>query len=471
MVETRIQSVHSMDYKYQQIYKNLKREILLRHFLPDQKLPSKRELAKTLNVSVNSINAAYQQLLAEGYIYAMERKGFFVEKLDAFPLSARSPETISPDLEEKSQSRKGWLSFSHMSIDRTLFPFENWLKCEHQALKMRQNMLDDDSSRYPQGIRSVRQTIARLLSITRGVKCFPEQIILGSGTQILLQILDGLIEENKVFALEEPGYQRVYRLLETLRRPVETVRLDAKGISIEAIRRINPSVVYVTPSHQFPTGIVMPISRRIQLLNWASEQADRYIIEDDYDSEFKYQTDAIPCLQGLDTYKRVIYFGTFSKSLLPGLRISYMILPEQLLRIARARFSFLMQTCNVLTQITLQQFIDSGFYHKHIKSMRQIYETRRTRLIAAMRVQFGAAIKIYGINAGLHFLAEFDTKRSMDEILNRAAQEKLELYSLERCVLKEHYFTKKPTFIIGFANLANGSIDRAVQLLYRAIYQ
>ncbi|MFT8390051.1 MAG: PLP-dependent aminotransferase family protein [Sporolactobacillus sp.] len=458
------------DYKYQQIYKNLKREILMRHYLPNQKLPSKRELSQSLNVSINSINAAYQQLLAEGYIYAIERKGFFVEKLDAFPLTAQQPDSISPDLKEPFMSMQNWLSFSHMSIDRKLFPFESWLKCEHKALKLQQNTLDDDSSRYPQGIHSVRESIARLLSITRGVKCFPEQIILGSGTQVLIQMLAGLFPLKSLFALEDPGYMRIFRLLQTLGRPLEVVRVDKKGISIDGLRAINPSVVYVTPSHQFPTGIIMPVSRRIQLLNWASEQEYRYIIEDDYDSEFKYQTDAIPCLQGLDSYKRVIYLGTFSKSLLPGFRISYMILPEPLLRQARSTYPFLMQTCNALAQITLRQFIDSGCYHKHIKSMRQVYETRRSLLIAELRLRFGRSITIYGISAGLHFLAEFRTSRTMATILRRAAEERLELYSIERCVLKENYFTHYPTFIIGFANLEVASIKDAVERLHKAIY-
>ncbi|MFX3619504.1 MAG: PLP-dependent aminotransferase family protein [Sporolactobacillus sp.] len=470
MISPTVSSENRSDYKYRQIYKNLKREILLRHFLPDQKLPSKRELAKSLNVSVNSISGAYQQLLAEGYIYAIERKGFFVEKLDAIPVSENQEKMLNADLIETPRSRQDWLSFSHMSIDRTLFPFDAWMKGEHKALKLWKNTLDDDPATYPQGIYSVRRSISQLLSITRGVKCFPEQIILGSGTQVLIQILSGLFDKNTLFAMEDPGYQRIYHLLCTLNIPVETIKLDKKGISLDDLKQADPKIVYVTPSHQFPTGIVMPISRRIQLLNWAGKQQGRYIIEDDYDSEFKYQTDSIACLQGLDTFNRVIYLGSFSKSLLPGFRLSYMILPEQLLRAARERYSFLMQTCNVLAQITLQQFIDSGDYHKHIKSMRQIYESRRIRLIEEMAKCFGDKMKIYGINAGLHFLAKFETDLTMQEIVSRASDEKLELYSFERCILKENYFTNKPTFIIGFANLPTEQIPLAVQRLHQAIY-
>lgn len=458
------------DYIYRQIYKQIKIEILLNHFLPNEKLPSKRELAESLHVSINSVNGAYQQLLAEGYIYSVERSGFFVEKLEKVPTSFSTLKPLNPNLAERSETKKDWISFSHMSADRSVFPFDGWLNCEHKALKSKRTELNDDSSRYPQGIYSVRCTISRLLSITRGVKCYPEQIVIGAGTQILIQILCHLFPEGSKYAMEEPGYSRIYQLLKLQHADITSIELDRKGIAMSEIIKQDPNILYITPSHQFPTGIVMPISRRIQLLNWSSQAKNRYIIEDDYDSEFKYQSDAIPSIQGMDTFDKVIYMGTFSKSLLPGLRISYMVLPQHLLQSFRESEGFLMQTCNVLAQLALQEFIDSGEYQKHIKRMKQIYSERQTRLIKELDRRFGKNIAIHGANAGLHFMCTFKTERSIEDILNQAEQEKLELYSIKRCYLTHDRPPKKPVFILGFANLPLEKIEDGVDRLYRSVF-
>ncbi|MFT8310813.1 MAG: PLP-dependent aminotransferase family protein [Sporolactobacillus sp.] len=471
MISLTIQSDTKNEYIYRQIYKQLKKEILLHHFLPNEKLPSKRELAQTLHVSVNSVNGAYQQLLEEGYIYAVERSGFYVEKLDTIPLSQSISQSLDPDLVEEKESKKDWISFSHMSVDRSIFPFDSWFSCEHRALRLSRLELNDDSSRFPQGIYSVRKTIARFLSVARGVKCFPEQIVLGGGTQFLFYLLRHLFQENSLYAMENPGYRRMYESLKMESLRLKTIPLDNKGISIDLLKQMNPNVVYVTPSHQFPSGVVMPISRRIQLLNWAAEKDDRYIIEDDYDSEFKYESDTIPSLQGLDSYERVIYLGTFSKSLLPGLRISYMILPQQLLKRYREKCSFIMSTSNALGQLTLQQFIDSGEYRKHIKHMKQVYIERQKKLIETLKKRFDSAITMHGANAGLHFTAEFDTPRTIDEIAERAHAAKIELYNLKPYCLDGTYLYKRPAFILGFANLSVDKIEEGVERLYHAIFE
>jgi GntR family transcriptional regulator/MocR family aminotransferase len=441
----------------------------MHHFLPHEKLPSKREMAQNLHVSVNSVNGAYQQLLAEGYIYSIERSGFYVEKLDTLPLSNRALKPLDSPLIERERSNKGWISFSHMSADKHLFPYDSWLNCERKALKASKTELVDNSSLISQGVYAVRRSICRLLSITRHVRCYPEQIIIGGGTQALLQILCHLLPPETRYAMEEPGYKRVYQLLKLMHVDVATIPLDAKGLDIDQLKEQNPNVVYVTPSHQFPTGIVMPVSRRIQLLNWAAMRRDRFIIEDDYDSEFKYNTDTIPSLQGLDTYGKVIYFGTFSKSLLPGFRISYMILPQNLLKRYRQSENFLLQTCSVPVQLTVQQFIDSGEYQKHIKKMKQIYAQRRYKLIHALKMRFGNRITIHGANAGLHFLSTFQTERTIEEIIARAKAEKIELYSIRRCRLNPSIPDKKQ-FILGFADLPVEQIAEGVQRLYRSMF-
>lgn len=459
------------NYIYRQIYRQIKKDILLNNYLPDEKLPSKREMSERLNVSLNSVNNAYQQLLAEGYIYSVPRSGFYVEKLDMIPLSSSTDRPLSPDLEEARESKEDWISFSHMSADHSVFPLDKWLSCESKALKTHRTKLNDDSTRYPQGIYSVRKAIVRLISVTRGIRCHPEQIVLGSGTQMLLSILRHILPHHFKYAMEDPGYWRVNRLLKLLHADIQAVPLDRKGISIDAIRQLNPNVVYVTPSHQFPTGILMPVSRRIQLLNWASKTDRRYIIEDDYDSEFKYKSDTVPSLQGMDSFDKVIYIGTFSKSLLPGLRLSYMILPQNLLRTYRQSADFLMQTCNVMAQLTLQQFIDSGEYQKHIKHMRKVYSERRVKLIGALKKRFGSSISIRGAKAGLHFIVLFHSKTPVEQIIRRAKIEKIELYHLNNYDLNKDNRLTEPAFILGFANLPIDRIEEGVDRLYRAVFE
>ncbi|MBL6008989.1 GntR family transcriptional regulator [Bacillus halotolerans] len=456
------------DYIYQQIYQKLKNEILSRNLLPHSKVPSKRELAEKLKVSVNSVNSAYQQLLAEGYLYAEERKGFFVEQLDTFSSEEQPSSSLPEDLKEVHIDQSDWISFSHMSADTDHFPMKSWFRCEQKAAARSYRTLGDMS--HPQGIYEVRAAITRLISLTRGVKCRPEQIVIGAGTQVLMQLLTELLPQDAVYAMEEPGYRRMYQLLQHAGKQVKTIMLDEKGISISEIIRKKPDVLITTPSHQFPAGTIMPVSRRIQLLNWAAEQPSRYIIEDDYDSEFKYDVDSIPALQSLDRFQNIIYMGTFSKSLLPGLRVSYMVLPPKLLRVYKKR-GYDLQTCSSLTQLALQEFIESGEYQKHIKKMKQHYKEKRERLISALESEFGGEITVKGANAGLHFVTEFYTCRTEQEILAHAAAQQLEIFGMSRFRLKESRpQPDKPALIIGFARLREEDIQEGVQRLRRAVY-
>lgn len=456
------------DYIYQQIYQKLKKEILSRNLLPHSKVPSKRELAENLKVSVNSVNSAYQQLLAEGYLYAIERKGFFVEELDMFSAEEHPPFALPDDLKEIHIDQNNWISFSHMSSDTDHFPIKSWFRCEQKAASRSYRTLGDMS--HPQGIYEVRAAITRLISLTRGVKCRPEQMILGAGTQVLMQLLTELLPKEAVYAMEEPGYRRMYQLLKNAGKQVKTIMLDEKGMSIAEIIRQQPDVLVTTPSHQFPSGTIMPVSRRIQLLNWAAEEPRRYIIEDDYDSEFTYDVDSIPALQSLDRFQNVIYMGTFSKSLLPGLRISYMVLPPELLRAYKQR-GYDLQTCSSLTQLTLQEFIESGEYQKHIKKMKQHYKEKRERLITALEAEFSGEVTVKGANAGLHFVTEFDTRRTEQDILSHAAGLQLEIFGMSRFNLKENKRqTGRPALIIGFARLKEEDIQEGVQRLFKAVY-
>lgn len=286
---------------------------------------------------------------------------------------------------------------------------------------------------------------------------------------MLVQLLTELLPEDALYAMENPGYMRMYRLLQNLGKKVATISLDEKGMSMDEIEKRRPSVLITTPSHQFPSGVIMPASRRIQLLNWAAEQNGRFIIEDDYDSEFKYDADTIPALQSLDRFQNVIYMGTFSKSLFPGLRISYMVLPPGLLRTFKER-TYDLHTCSTLAQLALKEFIESGEYQKHIKKMKQHYKNMRERLISALEETFGERISVKGANAGLHFVTEFDCARSEKEILARADEEQLDLFAMSRFRLKAGGDSNKPQLILGFARLKESDIQEGVHRLYRAVF-
>jgi GntR family transcriptional regulator / MocR family aminotransferase len=457
-------------YKYQQIYKNIKNRILEGSLHSGEMLPSKRRLANSLGVSVNSVTNAYEQLLAEGYILSIERKGYYVENIAQFlgELNMNNKKLAS-DLKEQHIDKKDWLSFSHMTSDVSNFPFKMWIKCKQTAINNHQAELAEIAQ--PQGPYTVRKTISRLIALTRGVICEPEQIVIGPGTQPLLHQLMSTQNPNTTVAIENPGYSRFYSLLKKMNLNVQPITIDDDGIDISKVESSQANFVIVTPSHQFPTGKIMPISRRIELLNWATQSDNRYIIEDDYDSEFKYKTDNIPSLQSLNRNNRVIYTGTFSKTLLPSFRISYMVLPPTILRKYKQQNMDLIHSCNILSLYTLHYFIESGEYGKHIKRMHLHYEGKRSLLINTLRRRFGDKIHIEDIPAGLHFYVRFQTSRSYSDIEERAEQEKLEIYTMQRFkLIKDNNTNNEKSLVIGFTSINAESIDEAVDRLYRVIF-
>lgn len=458
-------------YLYKQIYQEIKKAILERKLRENDKLPSKRELADSLNVSVNTISHAYEQLLAEGYIYAIERSGFYVEKITDFTKIKTEKVALPEDLKETYIEREKRYSFSHMAADISLFPFHEWKKCQQRAIE--NHCSEIEHIPHHQGPYLVRKTIAELISLTRGVVCEPEQVVISVGTQPLVEQFVRMQQKHEplTIAVEDPGYARMYRHLKQIGTNVEPVPLDEKGMDVFEVVKREMDVALVTPSHQFPMGMIMPISRRIELLNWAAERPNRYILEDDYDSEFKYDTDQIPSLQSLDQHQRVIYLGTFSKSLFPGLRISYMVLPIPLLRKYRKHYDHLIPYSNTINLYTLHYFIEDGFYHRHIKRMSNHYKAKRQLLIESLHRYFGHSVEIVDIPAGLHFVAHFKTEKSYEQVEEDAKKYKLEIYSMRRFMLNRRIkHNGKVTLVLGFATIDKDDIDEAVKRLYRVIH-
>ncbi|RDW15392.1 PLP-dependent aminotransferase family protein [Oceanobacillus chungangensis] len=469
MIYFHIDKQGNAKYIYKQIYENLKK-IILEHRIPKgEKLPSKRELAADLGVSINSVTNAYEQLLAEGYIYTIERKGYYIEDITDFDQQTNRTTKFPSELRESYTDEADWISLSHITTDISMFPFHEWLKSQQQAIQYHQKELAQIS--HPQGPFTVRKTISNMIAFTRGVICEPEQIVIGSGTQPLINQLMDLQPKNSKVAVENPGYSRLYRQLISKGLDVIPISLDYHGIDMEELEHADPDFLFITPSHQFPTGKIMPISRRIELLNWSTAEEDRYIVEDDYDSEFKYDTDNIPSLQSLDRSQRVIYTGTFSKTLLPSFRISYMVLPPNLLKLYREHYLDWIHGSNSLQLFALHYFIKNGEYKKHIRRMNKHYEEKRKKLVTKLQDRFKNKINIQDIPAGLHFLAHFHSAKSYHDIRRAAKQEKLELYTIQRFLLKEvDDISEDIQIVIGFANIKDDEIDEAVERLYRIIH-
>ena len=470
MLEIILSDSKNSTYKYRQIYEILKEKIITGQLPKDYKLPSKRELAKDLNISINSVATAYEQLIAEGYVYALEKKGYYIVELNAFKQENSNRKELKESLKESKNTKEYKYSLSHMTTNSLHFPHKKWISFQKQVIDKHQYKISQLS--HPQGPIEVRETIRDLVTVTRGINCYAEQIVIGTGTQPLIDQLVDLFTSDIKAGIENPGYARVRDMLIDKGINVAEIPLDNKGADIKAVKKENPTLQFLTPSHQFPTGTIMPISRRIDLLNWASEKENRYIVEDDYDSEFKYGTDNIPSLHSLDKDDKVIYIGTFSKTLLPSFRMTYMILPLHLLELYKEKHKNWLQGNNSIQLYTLKYFIESGEYSRHVKKMNLYYEYNRDALIKSLKTYFKNKVEIADIPAGLHFTAKFKTQKSYDEIKMCAEKNSLELYDMRR--FSTDYVSNDDEwkeYVLGFASLETEEIDNTVKILYKAVFE
>lgn len=469
MINIQLNKNHNETFLYKALYNEIKDLILSQKIQKHEKLPSKRQLATQLKTSVNTVTATYEQLIAEGYIYAIERSGYFVEDIPKLLREAKINPEWNEILAEPKNHVQYKYSLSHMDTNIELFPYNEWRKNEQYAFKNHKWELSRIMER--QGLLTVRRTIAQLISKYRDVTCEPEQIVLGVGTQSLVEQLLNILKDIDPISLgvEDPGYTRLYNQLDHLGIELNPITLDEKGISIEDLNKTESNIVFVTPSHQFPTGIIMPVSRRTELLNWAAKGFNRYIIEDDYDSEFKYKTDHIPSLHNLDRNDTVVYIGSFSKSLLPSLRISYMVLPKNLVIPYRKKYGHLIPENNTLSLLTLKYFIESGNYDRHIRRMTNYYDDIRSELISEIKKAFKSNVHMYDTLAGLHFTARFTTEKSYEDIEKDAKLNEIELYTIRRFMINTFKQERDITIIVGFGTVKKENIKRIVQLLYKTM--
>lgn len=413
---------------YEQLYRRVKADILSGRLAAGEKLPSKRALAAHLEVSVITVKNAYEQLMAEGYIYGMEKKGYYVSPVQR-PLTAPAHrQEAAPPAEHVWE-----MDLVTNSIAAEDFPFTVW------ARLMRQTILEQGTGLLrpmpPQGAPELRRAIAAYLRQFRGMTVDEEQIIIGAGTEQLYNMLVQLLGRDKRYAVEDPGYGKIARIYRSNQAEVVSVPLDGAGLSVSALDEAGADVVHISPSHHYPTGIVMPIARRQELLHWAAQGNDRFILEDDYDSEFRFVGRPIPTLFSIDGGEQVVYLNTFSKTIAPSIRISFMVLPRRLLADFRQELGFYACTVSAFEQYTLAQFLAGGWYEKHLSRMRKHYRQKRDAVIAAVyKSPLAPYAAITEEDAGLHFLLRLDGAPS-DETLRREAEQR----GIRLAMLSDYY--------------------------------
>lgn len=450
---------------YEQLYTAIRRDILSGALPGGDRLPSKRQLAAHLKISTVTVEAAYGQLVAEGYLAALPKRGYFVETRAAVerPREAAPPCT-APAAAAPNEYR---YDFRTNIVDTACFPFSTWAKLLRGVLTER--AADLLRATEPQGAPALRQQIRRYLYSFRGIEAEESQIIVGAGSEYLAQLLIQLLGRDKTYALETPGYLKLYRSFEAGGAQVVPLPLDTQGLREDMLRAQSPDVVYLTPSHHFPLGVVMSAARRAALLAWADESPGRYLIEDDYDSEFRYASRPIPSLKSLDHGDRVIYLNTFAKSLAPSLRIGYAVLPRPLARTFRERLGFYSSTVPSFEQYTLAKFMESGAFERHISRSRNLYRARRDLLTqAVVSSPLADIVTLSGGEAGLHLLAHVQNGMDEQALTESAAREGVHVYGLSAHYLTGHEPCPPATVLLGYAGVPTEDIPAAVQCLVRA---
>lgn len=450
---------------YIQLYSYIRNEIKNGTIRPHTKLPSQRKLAENLCVSRNTVDTAYQQLIAEGYVESKSRKGLFVVQMnhDVFQLD-KMKEKPSKEVLSGDTDKPITYNFKYGDINLKKFPYKAWRKYTLESLHADQNhmLLYGDH----QGELSLRKHIAHYLFQSRGVNCSPDQIVIGAGTQYLIGLLCNMLGREGTYGMEDPGYEKIRQTFRDYGADLKMIPIDEKGICTENVKRSNAKTVYLTPSHQFPTGIVMPLSRRMELIEWANERSG-YIIEDDYDGEFRYEVKPIPSLQGLDPYGNVIYLGTFSKSFIPSMRLSYVVLPKKLLKLYKKNFIIYHQTVSRLHQDTLTRFMESGDWERHINRSRQVYKSKRATLLQEINQQFTGQVTLHGVDSGLHILVEPNNGMTEKDLIATAAKQGVAVYP-SSIYYSQPENQEQACILLGFAGIEETAIKPAIQLLNKA---
>ncbi len=465
---------------YEKIYEYIKSEIVADRIRKGEKLPSTRLLAESLAVSRSTATMAYEQLLAEGYIKAEPCRGFFVcdvtelyrlgetpvkQRTEELPGGSQKAEPVREKVHAGNMACSLKADFSPYAIDTAHFPYNVWRKISRNVLlDDREELLLSGDGR---GEEKLRRAIAGYLHHARGVNCCASDIIVGAGNEYLEILLTQLLGRDKTILMENPGYPQAYRTFCNMGYEVRTVAAGTQGLLDAQVRSVEPDLVYMMPSHQFPLGTVMPLKQRLELLKWASEREERYLIEDDHDSEYRYRGKPIPSLQSVDRFGKVIYLGTFSKSIAPSLRISYMVLPPQLMEKYRRECGFYSTTVPRMQQEILEEFIREGHFERHLNRMRGVYRSRHDFLLGELKGRSWVK-KVSGEHAGLHILVEAASELSEEAVCERALALGVKVSGITGYYLGENQTAEQkagPVLLLGYGKLQEAEIEYGLTVL------
>lgn len=449
---------------YEQLIRRIKEDISSGILSPGEKLPSKRSLAGNLGISTITVETTYQQLIAEGYITSAPRRGYFVSDIRSLPsvMKINDPVEHRATAEHKSQEDVPVYStdFTASATSGENFPFTIWAKMSREVLSGESSRLLKPSPGT--GIPELRSAIAKHLYSYRGINCSPDRIVVGAGTEYLYGLLIQLLGFDRIYGVEDPGYRKISRVYQSYGVSCRHIPLEDFHKGPEVLTRTGVDVLHISPSHHFPTGRVMPIRERNLLLQWAAE-GGRTIIEDDYDTEFRMVGQPIPSLFETDPFGHVIYMNTFTKTLASTVRISYMVLPELLMKRFRERLAFYSCTVSNFEQYTLAGFLMSGSFERHLNRMRNYYRAKRDRILQNLTDSpLASLMRIREEDAGLHFLMELDTQMPDQCFTEKCAAQGIRITPLS---LYYHSPGQAPQhiFVINYSSLDETRLPDAVR--------
>lgn len=454
-------------YLYEQIYEYIKAEIKSGKMLRGEKLPSTRKLASSLRLSRSTVQLAYGQLEAEGYIEGSPGRGYYILDIeglyDQTKQSLGEGKVLEIGKDPREESFAGCrIDFSPVGIDFTAFPYGVWRKLARETFN------DENQEMFAagegKGEAGLREEIARYLHRARGVEADPDRILIGAGNEYLMMLL-GLLFKKQRIAMENPTYGKAYRLFCSMGWEVLSMDMDESGMRADLLRNSNASFAYIMPSHQYPTGIVMPAARRRELINWAMEGEHRYIIEDDYDSEFRYRGRPIPAMQGMGGEECIIYTGTLSKAIAPAIRASFMLLPRSLMRRYEKNLSYLSCTVPKHDQNILLHFLSGGYFERHLNKMRTLYKSKQEALLEEL-ADFSGDFRIHGDQAGLHVIIESPDQEDRT-LAKKALAKGVRVYPLSDFFIRKQE-RKNRSLILGFAALSREEIKEGCGILRAA---
>lgn len=440
---------------YEQLYRALKADILSGALPGGSRLPSGRALAEHLGLSRVTVETAYAQLLAEGYLTSRPRAGYFVEQLTPQELPPRVSEPAAqPPEPETAQSRSA-----------QLFPFSVWARLMRGVLlDRRQELLRPAPDA---GLPALRQAVAAELYRQRGVHVSPEQVYIGAGAEYFYNLLIQFFGHGRVYALENPGHRKIARVYQANQVAVRPIGMDADGVIPELLEQSGAEVLHISPSHHYPTGTVTPITRRQALMRWLTAQSGRYLIEDDYDSEFRFSGLPIPTIQSMDRSGRVIYMNTFSRTISPSLRISYMILPRTLLPQWQAAMGFYSCTVPSFEQMTLTRFLAEGYFEKHLSRMKKHYRAVRAQLFSVLHTpQAVRQCAVHDTDAGLHLVLELKNAPEPEALRVLLRQSGLPDALLSDFFLDAPSPQAQKSIVLGYADAEPAQLEAALTALF-----